>query len=95
MADHEPVVRPIGVKEIKIMDLEPNPHNPRMLFDPIPMNILEENIGKVGVLVPLTVYEKAKIPGKYVILDGQRRWICAEKVVTVQSKKSRVFLGIF
>ena len=51
-----------------------------MLFDPIPMNTLEENIGKVGILVPLTVYEKAKSPGKYVILDGQRRWICAQRV---------------
>jgi ParB family transcriptional regulator, chromosome partitioning protein len=80
MPDEELVVRPTGVKEIKLTDLEPNPHNPRMLFDPIPMSILEENIRKVGVLVPLAVYEKAKQPGKYVILDGQRRWICAEKV---------------
>lgn len=80
MPEHEPVVRPIGVKQIKITDLEPNPHNPRMLFDPIPMETLKENIEKVGILVPLTVYEKAKWPGKYVILDGQRRWICAQKV---------------
>src|SRR5262249_15415438 len=35
---------------------------------------------KVGILVPLTVYEKAKSPGQYVILDGQRRWICAQRV---------------
>lgn len=80
MPDQEPVVRPIRVKQIKIADLEPNPHNPRMLFDPTPMNTLEENIGKVGILVPLTVYEKAKSPRKYVILDGQRRWICAQRV---------------
>jgi ParB/RepB/Spo0J family partition protein len=80
MPDREPVVRPIEVKEIKIADLEPNPHNPRMLFDPTPMSALQENIGKVGILVPLTVYEKTKSPGKYVILDGQRRWICAQKV---------------
>src|SRR5258708_12741740 len=51
-----------------------------MLFDPTPMNNLKENIRKVGILVPLTVYEKVKSPGKYVILDGQRRWICAQKV---------------
>lgn len=80
MPDKHPVMRPIGVKTIKITSLEPNPHNPRFLFDPIPMQTLEESIGKVGILVPLTVYEKAKSPGKYVILDGQRRWICAQKV---------------
>lgn len=80
MSDIRPAIRPIGVKKIKITDLEANPHNPRFLFDPIPMRTLEESIKKVGVLVPLTVYEKAKSPGKYVILDGQRRWICGQKV---------------
>jgi len=44
------------------------------------MNTLQESIGKVGILVPLTVYEKAKSPGKCTILDGQRRWISAQKV---------------
>jgi ParB family transcriptional regulator, chromosome partitioning protein len=80
MPEQEPVVRPIGVKKIKVTDLEPNPHNPRMLFDDDPMKTLNESIGKVGILVPLTVYEKAKKPGSYVILDGQRRWICAQEV---------------
>jgi ParB family transcriptional regulator, chromosome partitioning protein len=82
--DREPVVRPIRVEEIKTADLEPNPHNPRVLFDPAPMKTLEGSIQKVGILVPLTVYEKAKSPGKYVILDGQRRWICAQKVKLVK-----------
>jgi ParB family chromosome partitioning protein len=75
----EHAVQLIGIKEVKITDLSPNPHNPRMLFDDVPMQTLEESIRKVGILVPLTVYEKAKVKGKYVILDGQRRWICAQK----------------
>lgn len=72
-------VQLIGIKEIKTSDLEPNPHNPRTLFDDVPMRTLEESIGRVGILVPLTVYEKARVAGKYVILDGQRRWMCAQK----------------
>lgn len=76
----EQTVKAIALKHIKVSDLEPNPHNPRMLFDPDPMETLCENISNVGILVPLTVYEKAKAKGKYVILDGQRRWICAQKV---------------
>src|SRR5947209_3040891 len=80
MPDQDATVQPIGVKKVKIGDLEPNPHNPRMLFDKIPMDTLRQSIGKVGILVPLTVYEKKKVPGKYVILDGQRRWMCAQDV---------------
>jgi len=67
----------IGVKSLPVDRLIPNPHNPRMLFDRIPMETLKESISKVGILVPLTVYWS---PGdnSFVILDGQRRWICAQ-----------------
>jgi ParB family transcriptional regulator, chromosome partitioning protein len=69
----------IGVKSIPIVDLMPNPHNPRLLFDRVPLDILKASIGKVGILVPLTVYWN-KQKAKYVILDGQRRWICATEL---------------
>lgn len=59
--------------------LQPNPHNPRYLFDPLPLKTLEESIRRVGVLVPLTVF-KASGSSKYTILDGQRRWICAQRI---------------
>ncbi len=59
--------------------LRPNPHNPRMLFDELPLKTLENSIKKVGILVPLTVY-RAKGSDKYTILDGQRRWICAQRL---------------
>lgn len=73
------VTHPIGVKQIPTADLFPNPHNPRMLFDKLPMDVLRESIRRVGILVPLTIYwEKAK--SRYVILDGQRRWMCASDV---------------
>lgn len=69
----------IGVDNIPTDSLQPNPHNPRMLFDKLPLNTLKESIQKVGILVPLTVY-KARGQGKYTILDGQRRWICAHEL---------------
>ncbi|HEV8458969.1 MAG TPA: ParB/RepB/Spo0J family partition protein [Methylomirabilota bacterium] len=69
----------VGVKAIPTADLEPNPHNPRRLFDPEPLNTLRESIAKVGILVPLTVYW-SKSRKTWVILDGQRRWICAQKL---------------
>src|SRR5437879_5435130 len=67
----------IGVKTLPTESLVPNPHNPRMLFDRRPMKVLEESIRKVGILVPLTVYRSESLK-QYVILDGQRRWMCAQ-----------------
>lgn len=67
----------IGIRELPTNSLKPNPHNPRMLFDRRDMSILHDSIGRVGILVPLTVYREVH-SGDYVILDGQRRWICAQ-----------------
>src|SRR5207245_4036069 len=58
---------------------KPNPHNPRMLFERADLHVLRESIDRVGILVPLTVYQE-KSTSHYVILDGQRRWICAQDV---------------
>jgi len=69
----------VGVKTIPTGELEPNPHNPRMLFDRVPLKTLQESIARVGILVPLTVYW-SKADKSWVILDGQRRWMCAKEV---------------
>jgi ParB/RepB/Spo0J family partition protein len=72
-------VKAIGVLNLPIKKLRPNPHNPRMLFDREDLEILRGSIKRVGILVPLTVY-KEKATGHFIILDGQRRWICAQDV---------------
>jgi ParB family transcriptional regulator, chromosome partitioning protein len=69
----------LGPASVPTNSLRPNPHNPRMLFDELPLKTLEESIAKVGILVPLTVF-KAKGSDKFTILDGQRRWICAQRL---------------
>lgn len=72
-------VHAIGVRNLAAAKLKPNPHNPRRLFDRDDMSVLEQSIAHVGILVPLTVYRESST-GDYVILDGQRRWMCAQKV---------------
>jgi ParB family chromosome partitioning protein len=72
-------VKAIGVRSLSTDKLRANPHNPRKLFDREDLHILRESIRRVGILVPLTVY-KEKSTGNYVILDGQRRWMCAQEV---------------
>lgn len=72
-------VRAIGVLNLPAEKLKANPHNPRMLFDREDLHVLQSSIARVGILVPLTVYRE-RSSGNYVILDGQRRWMCAQKV---------------
>jgi ParB family chromosome partitioning protein len=50
-----------------------------MLFDALPLKTLEQSIHKVGILVPLTVF-RATGDTKFTILDGQRRWLCAQRL---------------
>lgn len=66
-----------GVKEVRTDELFPNPHNPRVLFDKLPMGDLLDSIRRMGILVPLTIY-RDNIRKRYIILDGQRRWMCAK-----------------
>jgi len=79
----------IGVKSLRTDQLQPNPYNPRMLFDKLPLKTLEESIARVGILVPLTVYKRTS-DGQFIILDGQRRWICAQKLEIEQVPVNQV-----
>lgn len=58
----------------------PNPENPRLIFYDETLDVLRASIKKYGILVPLTVYQPKKSIEKYVILDGERRWRCSQKL---------------
>lgn len=68
--------------------LSPNPQNPRRLFDKEQLQVLEDSIRKNGILVPLTVFQARN--KRYYILDGERRWQCAEKIATDPNNPSSV-----
>ena len=78
-SNNELAPRAIGVKQVSVDDLDPNPHNPRMLFDREPLRVLRDSVRKVGILVPLTVYFDSHLD-RYTILDGQRRWMVAKQL---------------
>lgn len=71
---------PARVRHIPLARISPNPHNPRRLFDTEPMAILQESIRKLGVLVPVTVYQDKPKAQSFVLLDGERRWRCAAEL---------------
>jgi ParB family transcriptional regulator, chromosome partitioning protein len=54
-----------------------NPNNPRRYFNDERLDLLRTSIQEVGVLVPLIAYPSPDMPGKYVLMDGERRWSSA------------------
>lgn len=74
-----PVSKTYG--EYRYTDLNPNPLNPRRIFDKLKLDVLEESIRANKILVPLTVYRDEN-DSKLYILDGERRWRCAQRIET-------------
>ncbi|MBA7703462.1 Nucleoid occlusion protein [subsurface metagenome] len=57
--------------------IKPNPENPRLIFHEKELRDLRDSISKVGIKVPISVYQDNN---DYVLLDGERRWRCAQKL---------------
>ena len=66
-----------SVRRVDPEDVEPNPNNPRRYFKEATLDELRASIQKVGILVPLIVFEDPDRPSHYILLDGERRWTCA------------------
>jgi hypothetical protein len=67
--------------EVSYKEIEPNPLNPRRIFDKLKLDVLEESIRANKILVPLTAYRDSSTD-KLFILDGERRWRCAVRIET-------------
>ena len=64
------------LKNLKIIDIEPNRDQPRKNFDEDSLSELAESIKMYGVIQPIVVTEKQ---GYYAIIAGERRWRAAKK----------------
>lgn len=62
------------LRELNVADVVPNARNPRLDFPQDELDRLTGSIDSEGVLVPIVVYPK---DGKYVLVDGERRFRCA------------------
>jgi ParB family transcriptional regulator, chromosome partitioning protein len=58
--------------EIPLDTIEPNPRQPREVFDPDALAELVTSIKEVGILQPIVVRELD--PGRYQLIMGERRW---------------------
>lgn len=59
-------------EEIPLDSIEPNPRQPREVFDPDALAELVTSIREVGILQPIVVREVD--PGRYQLIMGERRW---------------------
>ena len=67
-----------AVVRLKIEDIEPNPHQPRKIFDDEALESLSASIKEDGVVQPVIVTKGTKA-GKYVLIAGERRWRGSKK----------------
>jgi len=64
--------RSVGVRIVQIDHIEPNPEQPRLVFEPEALNELASSIREHGVLQPILVRPLG--PNTYQIVAGERRW---------------------
>ncbi len=65
-----------NTQEIPVVDIEPNPYQPRRHFDPESLAELAASIKEHGVLQPLLVRRKGS---GYQLIAGERRWRAAQQ----------------
>jgi ParB family transcriptional regulator, chromosome partitioning protein len=65
---------PDQINSVDPEQLKKNPNNPRRYFNDEKLDQLRTSLQETGVLVPLIVYEEPSEPGRYVLMDGERRW---------------------
>lgn len=61
---------------LKIVDIEPNRNQPRMIFDEESLQELADSIKEVGIIQPIIV--RTQTMGGYQIVAGERRWRAAQ-----------------
>lgn len=66
-------------KEISLSAIEPDPTQPRTNFDESRLEELAHSIKLYGMLSPILV-RQSKIPGRYDLISGERRYRAAKKL---------------
>jgi len=69
--------RPLGVRNIPLERITPNPDQPRMNFDEAALADLASSIREHGVLQPILVRPMGE-PQRYQLVAGERRWRAAK-----------------
>ncbi len=77
LTDEKSSIDSDNIKEIKLIDIEPNKSQPRKSFDEEKLEELADSIKQNGIITPILVQEAPN--GYYTIIAGERRWRAAKK----------------
>ena len=66
-----------SISEIELTQIEPNPDQPRSIFEEDTLNELAQSIRTYGVIQPIILKDTGS--GKYLIIAGERRYRAAVK----------------
>ncbi|MDL2208079.1 ParB/RepB/Spo0J family partition protein [Parabacteroides sp. OttesenSCG-928-O15] len=61
-----------SISEIELSNIQPNPNQPRSVFEEEALEELATSIRSLGVIQPITLKETSS--GKYMIISGERRY---------------------
>lgn len=67
----EKVEKAVGISEIELSKIHPNPNQPRTHFDEDALAELSKSVKQHGLVQPITLRE---LDGEYQIISGERRW---------------------
>lgn len=70
---------PTATNEIAILDIRPNPAQPRRTFSEAELEELAQSVKTRGVLQPILVRPDPDAPNRYQIVAGERRWRASQK----------------
>ncbi len=70
----------LGVADLPLALIHPNPEQPRKRFNQKDLDDLAESIRQRGVIQPILVRPHPSTPGAYEIVAGERRWRAAHMV---------------
>lgn len=65
------------LREVPVGSIDPNPDQPRTVFEPEALQALADSIGSAGLLQPLIV--RPIEDGRYQLVAGERRWRASQK----------------
>lgn len=65
------------INEIPVSQIQPNPEQPRRVFNDEALDELAASIREIGIIQPITLREKE--PGSYMIIAGERRWRASQR----------------
>ena len=68
---------PSSISEIDIVQIHPNPKQPRHDFDEAALDELAASIASIGIIQPITLREEED--GTYLIIAGERRFRAAQR----------------